>query len=342
MLLHFPLIKSALPMESTILCPIPVNETQRLQAVHAYEVLDTPPEVEFETLTRMATQVFGAPAAVIGLMDADRLWFKSQIGLGVPQLDRQIAFCAHAIIRPDEPLVVEDLTLDPRFSSNPLVINPPHVRFYAGAPLIDPRGFALGTLAVVDVKPRTFGAEQRQLLKDMATLVITALEGRRRANLLSEIALTDPLTGLANRIQFERTVSAEIAHARRTGEPFSVFFMDLDGFKEINDTFGHAVGDDVLREMARRMAGQVRAEDLMARLGGDEFGLFMREGQGTPARALAERLIEAVKAPFLLPTGASLQMGISIGIAAYTDDIDAVDTLIDRADQAMYQVKRGR
>ncbi|WP_322629149.1 sensor domain-containing diguanylate cyclase [Halothiobacillus sp.] len=328
--------------KATSLCPIPENEAQRLQAVRSYQVLDTPPEVDFDTLTRMATQIFNAPAAEIGLMDSERLWFKSQIGMGLPQLDRQIAFCAHAIMCPDALLIVEDLLEDPRFRDNPLVVNPPYLRFYAGAPLIDPHGFVLGTLAVVDIKPRTFSVAQRNMLRDLSTLVITALESRRRAALLSELALTDPLTGLANRIQFERTLTSEIAHARRTDEPFSVFFLDLDGFKDVNDTYGHAVGDEVLQEIARRMAQQIRAEDLLARLGGDEFGLFMREGQGAPANALASRLAEAIAAPLTLPSGETLQMGISIGISAYTDDIDSVATLINRADQAMYEVKRGR
>ena len=110
-------------------CSIPGNEAQRLQAVHSYDILDTPPELDFDTLTRVAAHAFNTPAAVIGLMDSDRLWFKSQLGLGVPQLDRQIAFCAHAIMRPDEPLVVEDLRQDHRFQRNPLVTQPPTCAF---------------------------------------------------------------------------------------------------------------------------------------------------------------------------------------------------------------------
>ena len=128
---------------SMIGCPIPDNELQRLRAVRSYEILDTPPEVDFDTLTRVATQALGTPAGVIGLMDADRLWFKSQLGLGVPQLDRQIAFCAHALMKPGEALIVEDLRQDPRFRNNPLVTQEPHLRFYAGVPLIDRDGYCL-------------------------------------------------------------------------------------------------------------------------------------------------------------------------------------------------------
>lgn len=321
-------------------CPLPTNEAQRLRAVLSYDILDTPPEVNFDALTRVAAHAFNTPAAVIGLMDSNRLWFKSQLGLGIPQLDRQIAFCAHAIMRIDEPLVVEDLRQDPRFQGNPLVTQAPHLCFYAGAPLIDRHGNALGTIAVVDTQPREFNEAQRALLRDLSTLVVTALESRRQANQLGHLAMTDHLTGLANRAQFERTLNSEIAHARRTGEPFTVFYMDLDKFKEINDTFGHAAGDEVLCEVSRRMTKQVRSEDMLARFGGDEFGVFMRQSIEDPAESLAERIIEAVSAPITLSTGEKVSVGISVGIATYTDAIDSMTTLLTQADQALYEIKR--
>lgn len=321
-------------------CPIPKNEVQRLQAVHSYDILDTPPEVDFDTLTRVAAHAFNVPAAVIGLMDADRLWFKSQIGLGTQQLDRQIAFCAYAVMRPEEPLVVEDLQQDPRFLENPLVTQLPHLRFYAGAPLIDRHGYALGTIAVVDTQPRTFSESQRALLRDLSTLAITALENRQRANRLSHLAMTDHLTGLANRVQFERTLNSELAHARRTGEPFTVFYMDLDDFKEINDAFGHFAGDEVLCEVAARMTQQIRTEDLLVRLGGDEFGIFMRQSADASAESLAKRITEVVSAPIMLSTGDRVSVGISIGVATYSDAVDSIATLLAQADQALYAIKR--
>lgn len=321
-------------------CPLPENEVQRLQAVHSYDILDTPPEVDFDTLTRVAAHAFNVPAAVIGLMDADRLWFKSQIGLGTQQLDRQIAFCAYAVMRPEEPLVVEDLQQDPRFLENPLVTQLPHLRFYAGAPLIDRHGYALGTIAVVDTQPRTFSESQRALLRDLSTLAITALENRQRANRLSHLAMTDHLTGLANRVQFERTLNSELAHARRTGEPFTVFYMDLDDFKEINDAFGHFAGDEVLCEVAARMTQQIRTEDLLVRLGGDEFGIFMRQSADASAESLAKRITEVVSAPIMLSTGDRVSVGISIGVATYSDAVDSIATLLAQADQALYAIKR--
>lgn len=326
--------------ENAIPCPIPDNEPQRLQAVRSYDILDTAPEVDFDALTRVAAHVFETPAAVVGLLDSDRLWFKSRFGLDVPQLDRQIAFCAFAVMRPDELLVVEDLQQDSRFSQNPLVTQAPHLRFYAGAPLIDPNGFALGTIAVVDSKPRALTETQRAVLKDLSTLVVSALENRRRALLLARLALTDHLTELANRAQFERALETEMAHARRSGEPFTLMYLDLDGFKDVNDRFGHAAGDEVLREGARRLAQQVRTEDTLARFGGDEFGVIVRQTDKASAEVLARRITETVSVPVTLSDGAEASVGISVGVASYAPGVDNANALLAQADQALYQAKR--
>jgi diguanylate cyclase (GGDEF)-like protein len=321
-------------------CPIPPNEADRLRALRAYDILDSQPEIDFDTLTRLAANALNMPAAVIGLMDADRLWFKSELGLGVPQLDRQIAFCAYAVLSPQELLIVDDLRLDARFKDNPLVTQAPYLRFYAGAALIDPQGYALGTIAVVDTSPRTLSETQGLMLKDLSKLVITALESRYRAILLENLAMTDHLTGLANRARFERTLNSEIAHFRVTGKSFTVFYMDLDNFKIINDTYGHSAGDEVLVEVAHLISKQVRTEDLPARLGGDEFGIFMREDNKGLTESLAKRIVDTVTKPITLNTGHQVSIGISIGIATYSDDTQTVDTLMSLADQALYIDKR--
>ena len=326
--------------ESITQCPLPANEAQRLQAVRSYDILDTPPELDFDALTRVAAHAFNTPAAVVGLMDSDRLWFKSKLGLDVPQLDRQIAMCAHAIMRPDEPLVIEDLQQDPRFKQNPLVTQAPHLRFYAGAPLIDPQGYALGTIAVVDMKPRTITETQRTMLQDLSTLVISALESRNRAILLGRLAMTDHLTKLANRAQFERTLDSGLAHARRTGEPFTVLYLDLDDFKKVNDTFGHAAGDEVLCEVARRLAKEVRAEDLLSRFGGDEFGVFMRQSAEDSVESLVKRITDAVAEPIPLSSDERVSVGISVGMASYSGAIDSKSSLLAQADQSLYEAKR--
>ena len=317
-----------------------MNEAQRLHAVQAYDIIGSPPEVEFDTLTRIAINAIDTPAGVIGLMDSDRLWFKSQFGLGIPQLDRQIAFCAYAVMSPGDVLVVEDLQEDPRFRENPLVTQAPHLRFYAGAPIVDRHGYALGTIAVVDTKPRKFSELQRSLLRDLSTLVITAMEGRKRTNMLGQMAMTDYLTGLANRGQFEKALRSEMALSKRTSEPFTVFYMDLDDFKQINDSIGHAAGDEVLCEVSRRIKGELRTEDLLARFGGDEFGILLRKSESNSAGVLAKRISEVVRSTIELSTGHKVSVGISIGIATYTKDIESTAGLLAQADGSLYEAKR--
>lgn len=320
--------------------PLPANEAQRLAALRRYEIIDTVPEVDFDVLTRVAFHALNAELAVIGLMNSERLWFKSRIGLRGPHLHRQIAFCAYAIMRPDEPLVVEDMTHDCRFQNNPLVVRPPKLRFYAGLPLVDRNGYVLGAIAVVNTAPRKFDASQRAVLSDLSSLVVAALDSRQRTNILTHVATTDYLTGLANRAQFEKTVTAEISHARRTGQPFSIFYMDLDGFKTINDTFGHAAGDEVLCEVARRMKELIRAEDLLARFGGDEFGLFLRQNDDDSADPLSKRIAGAVRKPITLASGQVVSVEISIGRAKYTDTVKLLADMLAQADEALYRDKQ--
>jgi len=329
-------------MNSLVQCPIPENESQRLQSVRSYEILDSAPEVDFDALTRVAAFVFNTPAAVVGLLDSDRLWFKSRFGLDVPQLDRQIAFCAHAVMKPGEVLVVNDLKQDERFHNNPLVVEAPNLRFYAGAPLVDHEGYALGTIAVVDVKPRELNEVQRNVLQDLSTLVMTALDNRRRALLLSHMARTDHLTGLANRADFDGALSSQMAHTARTGEQFALLYMDLDGFKAANDQFGHAAGDEVLREVALRLAKQVREEDMLARVGGDEFGVVIRGGTHASAENLSSRIEAAMARPIDIPGGEQVAIGISIGIATYKNPNETHLALLERADAELYKAKRER
>jgi diguanylate cyclase (GGDEF)-like protein len=321
-------------------CPYPENEPLRLEALRSYEILDTDPELEFDALTRVASHAFSAPIAVVAMMDADRLWFKSKLGLDIPQLDRKIAFCAHAIMRPREPLVVPDLLSDQRFAENPLVANAPHLRFYAGAPIVDPAGLALGTIAVLDAQPRSFSDVQCDALMDLSTLVVTALQARRRAKDLARLAMTDYLTGIGNRVQFEKALVTELNHAIRAGTPFTVVCMDLDGFKSVNDTLGHAAGDEVLCEVSRRLSALVRQGDVLARMGGDEFAIVMRSGDQASATSLAERIVKTVRRPIALSTGHTAEIGVSVGLAAYTDGIPTAAALLARADKALYEAKK--
>jgi GAF domain-containing protein len=165
------------------------DDAARVSALQKYAILDSEPEQAFDDLTLLASYVCKTPIALISLIDEDRQWFKSKVGISATETSRDIAFCSTAIQQPDV-LVVPDTLQDERFRTNPLVVSEPNIRFYAGAPLINEDGYALGTLCVVDRTPRNLAPEQEAALKALSRLVLMQLEFRRNLILLKE-ALND-------------------------------------------------------------------------------------------------------------------------------------------------------
>src|SRR5437899_115321 len=164
--------------------PIPLNEVKRLKVLWQYDVLDTVPEEVFDDLTELAARICEAPIALITLVDENRQWFKSKVGVSINETSRDISFCSHAIGQSDL-FIVPDATLDKRFAKNPLVTSDPKIRFYAGAPLITPDGHTLGTLCVIDKVPRELRPDQKQALRVLARHVMTQLELRRHSRELA-------------------------------------------------------------------------------------------------------------------------------------------------------------
>jgi diguanylate cyclase (GGDEF)-like protein len=314
--------------------PLPPDEDQRLRELRSADILDTEPEETLDRITRLASSLLETPIALVSLIDDDRQWFKSRVGLDVEQTPREQAFCAHAILG-DETLVVDDALSDARFAENPLVVTDPKIRFYAGAPLITPSGFRLGTLCVIDVEPRTVEPERLVILQDLAALASREIE-------LRKMARVDQLTGAFNRAFMLRCGEREFALARRTGSSAAVALIDVDRFKQINDTHGHGYGDDALRALADACRAASRESDWFGRLGGDEFALIMPDIDESRALAAAERVRSAV-AEAAIGSAQTVTVTISVGVTCFpTGESDDFTKALERADAAMYRAKEQR
>jgi diguanylate cyclase (GGDEF)-like protein len=315
--------------------PYTRNEAERLAVLKSYDVLDSMCEASFDHVAELAAMLTASPVALICLVDAQRQWFKASVGIDRTETPREQSFCAHAILDPDRPLVVRDAAADPRFADNPLVLGPPAIRFYAGVPLVSPEGAALGTLCIIDRRPRDLGEQEHLILTRLAGCVMTTLELRRALLRVRLVATLDSLTGLPNRPALIDALARAIAQCEQDGTCFSLLYIDLDGFKSVNDRHGHAVGDAVLCEVASALQSVTRAQDFAARLGGDEFALLIA-GAASCAAAAAARIMAEVDARMRRDGWA---VTVSIGAACFDTAPASVDEALASADALMYRAK---
>jgi diguanylate cyclase (GGDEF)-like protein len=307
------------------------DDDARLAALHRLDVLDTAPEEPFENVVTLVRNVLGVAMATVTLVDRDRQWFKARRGLDVAETPRGISFCTHTI-QQREPLVVEDALDDPRFATNPLVTGPPHIRSYAGIPLRTPEGYNVGSLCAMHTAPRVFTAAEIGILGSFADVVSDQLE-------LRMIAQHDFLTGALTRRGFIEQAEREIARSNRYGRPCALVMMDVDHFKAVNDTYGHAAGDQVLHQLAELATLTLRPSDSIGRIGGEEFALLLPETDGDEAMIVAERLRQALgNHPMSLSDGRPVRITASFGVAALAGDATVAGWLA-RADTMLYMAK---
>jgi diguanylate cyclase (GGDEF)-like protein len=322
--------------------PTPHNETARLAELEALDILDTLPEQAYDDITYLASRLCETPIALVSLVDGQRQWFKSRVGIDAAETPRSMAFCAHAIVEPGGLFVVENALDDPRFANNPLVTDDPSVRFYAGAPLVTKAGNALGTLCVVDTEPRQLSEDEARALEALSRQVMAQLELRRVVDQLessqielSRLSVTDSLTSLLNRRAFEATLTAEIARHQRYGHELALALIDVDGFKGYNDSLGHVAGDKALQAVARVLKEVCRKTDVAVRYGGDEFALILPETEHRGAWNIAERFRRGVER---LPWP-QRSLSVSVGVAMAGAEASTSQALIELADTALYRAK---
>jgi len=296
----------------------------------AIELLGADPDERFDRFTRIARHLFDTPIALLKLTGSDRRWVKSRMRLDPDQSRPELSFCAEAL-NGEEVVIVPDATRDERLRDHPMVVNLPEIRFYAGCPVHGPDGSPIGTLCVIDHEPREVGEEDAGVLQDLAWMLEQELKSL-------SLATVDELTGLTNRRGFDAVAEHTIAVCRRVGEPATLLYFDLDHFKTVNDTLGHAAGDRVLRTFSRHLRDTFRDSDVVARVGGDEFCVL-----------LTSATIEKVHRPLSLLEGrletreGEPLVSFSVGIASYDPARHAsVRDLVEEADQHMYQRKRSR
>lgn len=313
----------------------PPDEKTRIDTLRALNILDSSPQERFDRITRLAKRMFGVPVALVSLIDADRQWFLSSFGLDdVKETSRDISFCGHAILG-DEIFTVPDAALDPRFDDNPLVTDAPNIRFYAGCPISVPNGSKLGTLCLIDQSPRGFDDEDKALLRDLARMV-------EQEVVAIQLATLDELTMISNRRGFETLSKHALSLCKRMESPATLLFIDLDKFKPINDTYGHAEGDHALQVFSNILRDVFRESDVVGRMGGDEFAVLLTRSSAKDCESTLHTLRQAVT-DYNNRATRGYNLEFSCGFVEYdAQKHQSIEDMLAEADSLMYQQKKDR
>lgn len=343
--------------------PKPDNEIARLEALRSTELLDSGSDAIFDNLTSLVSLVFDMPVVAISLVDDVKQWFKSIKGLAVCETSREISFCGHAVYS-EKPLIVNDAKIDERFFDNPLVKGTPNIVFYAGVPIryaYQDKVYFLGTLCIIDYIKRDFSSKDLEILKQFSYQLEALIEMRlpaKKFDLLSrqlsseshefkdleesisnlqEIADTDILTGLPNRRFLTRFIEETWLRDLRHNT-ICLMMLDLDGFKNVNDTFGHTVGDSALKDIASNLKNLIRIpQDCICRLGGDEFVIVTYNQDESSLKAMSDKILSYFR--HIPEKSNSYGVSVSIGACSTSNKSHNLESLLKEADSQLYIVK---
>ncbi|NWD90696.1 EAL domain-containing protein [Pseudomonas sp. K5002] len=306
--------------------PIPPNEIERLKEVAKFCPTDSDSDDVFEKIVEMASAYYNAPIALISIVDKHRQWFRARVGITETQTPREVSFCAYSTL--DNALLeVSDATLDARFKDNPLVTGPPHIRYYAGAPLITEDGFTLGSLCIIDTVPRPPMSERDSaMLNDFAELVMMRIQGMRSRNFV------DQPTGLFNRLRLEE----DIRQALKLENACHVYAVDIISPKFLNDivkALGYSFAGDLVLAIKSRLQNLLPAQCLLYKISPTRFGFILEENQTT------EHICESILKDFKKPVechGIPILMQVGIGVLPihHSGPQDWLRLLVSAADEA--------
>lgn len=304
------------------------HDFYQVHALHAFGLFAASAELRFERLTRLAKRLFNVPVAFVSLADAHRQW--------LPSKQEQSGDGSHAFFNKaaatDKLLVVPDTVLDERFQDHPLM-GDASVRFYAGCPIRVGNGDQLGTLCLIDNQPRAFDDDDQALLRDLAKMAEQEL-------FAMELATIDELTRVPNRRGFEAMAEQALSLCKRLDKPVSLFYFDLDLFKQINDQFGHAEGDRALQDFSTILTRSFRQSDIIGRLGGDEFAVLLPNTSLQQAEVALRFLDKAIR-QHNRNSKRGYPLHYSVGTAGgNAGAIQDIGELMQRADARMFEDKK--
>ncbi len=265
---------------------LPENELFRVESLKALNILDSLPEERFDRIARLAKKLFAVPIAVVSLVDTNRQWFKSCVGLDAKETPRDISFCGHAILG-DDILMIQDAALDARFSDNPLVTGFPHIRFYAGCPLKSSNGAKLGTLCLIDLEPRFLINEDKQLLRDLSKMAEDELNAL-------EFSTTDELTRLSNRRGFHMLAHHVFHQSKNLDTPCLLLLFNIEEAKQLNGPHNSLITDNLTKDFVALLLATFRDSDVIARIDEHEFVVLLTSA--TQAKNAVVRFDQALSA----------------------------------------------